>query len=167
MMSRGPLPAHFGAGNHDIGGNLGAYVPADQYLRGSGSQAWGHTASSRPLQAACNNQSQALGPCAAGFGLDSDQLFPTSLDPCDGFDQVLVSAPQDFLYADSLLMSDVTTLTNNRNQSYDLRGDVPIAPIYSLDNSGQVQAGPFGGMYQSSIGAYELRAPVRTYLSHG
>lgn len=160
-MSRGPPYAHFGAGNYDIGGNLGAYVPSDQYLRGTGSHTWGHTASSRPLQAA----SQSFDHCASGFGLDSSALFPTMNNPCD--EHILVSAPQDYLFADSLLMSDVTTLTNNRNQSYDLRGDIPIAAVYSVDSSGQIQAGHAGGAYQPSIGAYELRTPVRTYLPHG
>ncbi len=156
-------PQHFGADKVDPKGFLGAYVPADTYLRGGGCHAFGRSYSSRPLQAACSNEVQAMGPCAAGFGLDTDQLFPTSLDACDGFDQVLVSAPLDFLYADNL-MDDVNVLTTTRLQTHDLRGEPAVAAMFSSDEHGHVEMGPFGGMYQASVGPYEFRKPVRTYI---
>lgn len=159
---RSLMPQHFGAQYQDPQGFLGAYVPADEYLKG-GCFASGCSKSARPLQAACDNEVQAMGPCAAGYGLDSAQLFPTSLDACDGFDNVLVSAPMDFLYADNL-MDDTNVLTTTRNQTKDLRGEPTIAPLYSCDETGDKEVGPFGGTYQSTIGPYELRKAIRTYI---
>lgn len=158
---RGVRPQRFGADMADPKGFLGSYVPAEYYVHGCHYS--GCSNSARPLQAACNNQAQAMGPCAAGYGLSSDQLFPTSLDSCDGFDQVLVSAPLDFLYADNL-MDDTNVLTTTRNQTRDLRGEPAIAAVFSQGESGGSELGPFGGVHQSSIGSYEFRKPTRTYI---
>ena len=159
---RSLMAQHFGAQYQDPQGFLGAYVPAEQYVQG-GCFASGCSKTARPLQAACNNEVQAMGPCAAGYGLDSAQLFPTSLDACDGFDNVLVSAPMDFLYADNL-MDDVNVLTTTRNQTKDLRGEPTIAPVYSCGESGGHEPGPYGGVLMSTMGPYELRKAVRTFI---
>lgn len=139
---------------------VGSYVPADQYTTPS---AVFHCAESAPAPVPCNSTTQAVGPCSAGFGLSSKQLFPSAISPCDGFDQVVVSAPLDLLYADNL-MDDVNVLTTTRGQTYDLRGEPAIAAAFSCDQSGQLAVGPFGGTQQSLRGPYEYRKAVRTYI---
>jgi hypothetical protein len=158
---RTPRPTYLG--QNEVGGFLGSYVPSEQYV--DNCYATGCSGPAQQLQAACNNSAQVMGPCAAGWGLSSDQLFPSSLDPCDGFSATLVSAPLDFLYADTLLdCCDV--LTTTKNQSYDLRGEPTTAPAFSCDQNGNVEAGPFGGYFLGNTGnsPYDLRKCVRTYI---
>lgn len=158
---RCPRPTYLG--QNEVGGFLGSYVPAEQYVDNCYSSGCSYPA--KPLQAACNNQAQVLGPCSAGFGLDTSQLFPSSLDACDGFDNVLVSAPLDFLYADTLL-DCCEVLTTTKNQTYDLRGEPAIPAVMSCDESGGVEPGPFGGYFLPNTGSspYDIRKCVRTYI---
>jgi hypothetical protein len=60
-------------------------------------------------------------------------------------------------------MNDVNVLTTTRNQSHDLRGEPAIAAVFS-NTDGKQESGPFGGALQSTIGPYELRSAVRTYI---
>lgn len=159
-IPRATMPTVLGSNMQNPGGYIGSYVPSDLYTTTCSS--YGCSTASRPVQAACSNNVQAMGPCSAGFGLSSNQLFPTSVSPCDGFDQVLVSAPMDFLYADNL-MNDVNVLTTNRNQSHDLRGEPAIAAVFSESN-GRMEMGPFGGVSVGTIGPYEIRKATRTYI---
>jgi hypothetical protein len=131
---------------------LGSYLPADSYV---------------------NNQLVDIPtgqyPAAkddgkgTGFGLDEKSLGSVS-SVSDGLDNVLISAPQDYLYADNL-GDDVNVLTTNRNQAWDLRGEPAIAPVFSQNENGQLELGPFGGAFQSSIGAFEFRKPIRTIIA--
>jgi hypothetical protein len=141
------------------GGFLGSYVPPDHEgvscptYRNPGV---GQLAAAR---AQCHNTA-ALDP---HFGLATRTMFPSATSPGDGFDQVFISAPTDLLAADGLLM-DGTTLTNNKRQSRDLRGDIPVNPTYSCDERGQRTLGPFGGMMNGDTGYLEFRKPLRTYI---
>jgi hypothetical protein len=150
-------PQRFGSGQQNPGIPVGMYVPSDHYVPGCPGTDCLDIA--KPLQSACDNKHFALGACGAGYGLDSDQMFPAAYDACDGFDNVLVSAPLDLLWADTLLDSD-TVLSNNRNQSRDLRGDIPIPAIQGCYPG---TMGPFAGAWESSIGPYEYLKSVRTH----
>lgn len=167
-MSSQDLPALFGGSNQNPGGLLGSYGTADSYVFGQGNNDWqnrgfsrggyGEDWAQRNLGVAPETGATLPG---GGMGLASHQLFPSMNMPSDGFDDVLISAPHDFLYADNL-MDDKSTLTTTKGQSWDPRGEPAVAPYYSYDETGTLQAGIAGGMYQPSRGPYEYRKPLRT-----
>ncbi len=158
-MPRAQMPTHLGGNYVDPRGFIGSYAPSDRYV--SECTTYNCQSPSNPL-AYCNNNVQAMGPCSAGYGLSSKQLFPAAISPCDGFDQVLVSAPLDILYADNL-MNDVNVLTTTRGQTWDPRGEPTIAAVFSRDQTGRLEMGAFGGALESTRGVYSVRKPVRTY----
>lgn len=153
-------------------GRLGAYVPSDTYLHGatleSGSLAQNLMA--RPkLGAACADSDRGCtlfrGPADAAPAQPVASLFPLALESGNGFDEVLVDAPLDLLYADQLMGDDVNVLTTTKNQSWDLRGEPAIDAIYVVDNYGVAEPGSAGGAYVPSLGPYQLRKAVRQFIA--
>lgn len=153
-------------------GRLGSYVPADTYLHGATIESGELSRSlmSRPkLGAACAESDRGCtlfrGPADAAPAKPVASLFPLALESGDGFDQVLVDAPMDLIYADQLMGEDVNVLTTTRNQSWDLRGEPAIEAIYTLDKFGVSEPGSSGGAYTPDLGPYQLRAPVRQFIA--
>lgn len=153
--NNGNMPTVVGYESQNPGGLLGSYVPSESYVYGGSQTSW----SARPLKAASETGANIHG----GFGLDTKQLFPSMNMPVDGFDDILISAPHDYLYADNL-MDDHTVITSTRNQTYDLRGEPATNPAYSVGHDGSTEIGAFAGAYTSSIGPYHYRKPYRSYI---
>lgn len=160
------------AQNYKADGRIGSYVPASTYLHGATleSATLAQDLMTRPkLGAACADSERGCtlfrGPADASPARPVASLFPLALESGDGFDEVLIDAPIDLLYADSLLGEDVNVLTTTRNQSLDLRGEPPIEAQYTMSKHGVSEAGSMLGAYQSSLGAYALRKPVRQFIA--
>lgn len=142
------------------GGFLGSYVPAE--YQGVNCSTYRHPGVGQ-LAAARPCGAHQLGALDPHFGLSSRSMFPSMTAPGDGFDQVFVSAPTDLLMADGLLI-DGHSLTVNKRQSRDLRGDIPVNPTYSCDETGERTLGPFAGMWNGDTGYLEFRKPVRFFI---
>ncbi len=154
-----------------VDGRIGSRVPADSYNHGA-------TLESGPLPiglqsfpklgAACAESDRGCtlfrGPSDAAPARSVAALFPLALNSGDGFDSVMVDSPPDLLWSDSLMGDDVNVLTTTRNMSFDLRGEMAIAPIYSTDRFGVVEPGSFGGAMQSSLGPYAFKKAVRQFV---
>jgi len=71
----------------------------------------------------------------------------------------------ELIYADSLMGDDVNVLTTTRNQSRDLRGEMAIEPVYTVDKYGVSEPGIMAGGYTPSLGGYQLRKSVRQFIA--
>lgn len=152
-------------------GRIGSYMPADTYLHGAALETGSLPSNlkKRPrIGAACSESDRGCtlfrGPSDAAPAKPMAALFPLALDTGDGFDQILVDAPPNLLYADQLMGDDVNVLTTTRNQSRDLRGEPVIPAMYTMDKYGRQEAGSAGGAYTPSLGPYQLQKPVRQYI---
>lgn len=107
-----------------------------------------------------------LGSCARG--LDENVLVPDANNVgCDGFEGLLILPPQNLAYSDAL-GGDVTTLTNTKNQSYDLRGDIAVGVTNQCtepDNDIAMN-GPFcGTQIPDGVGNFDVTVgKYRSYL---
>jgi hypothetical protein len=153
-------------------GRLGSYVPSDTYLHGMVLESGDlpRNLMGRPkLGAACAESDRGCtlfrGPADQAPAKPVASLFPLALESGDGFDEVLVDAPIDLIYADQLMGEDVNVLTTTKNQSWDLRGEPAIEGIYTLDKFGVSEPGSACGAYTPSIGPYQLRKPVRQFIA--
>lgn len=141
---------------------IGSYVPEEDYGLApmTGRDVIGPGNALQPADPRLTNLPIPAGaPFAKGvdysmFAPRNDQLS------ADGqFEDVLIDPPRDLLWQDNLSES-ATFLTNNFNQSHDLRGDIEIG---ALNLGGEV--GPFGGINQSTHGPYERMKPLRQYVA--
>jgi hypothetical protein len=119
-------------------------------------------------ESGCNVVGEPLGPC--GRGLDSNVLIPADYQSgCAGFDSILIDRPRDLLWANNL-QGDCTVLTNTRNQTQDVRGDIPVGAVDGCcDQQGNGNAkpgtGPFCGTQLPSFGPFQQSSQcVRTYV---
>lgn len=117
-------------------------------------------------QSGCNVVGEPIGPCVRG--LDSNVLIPADYQSgCAGFDSILIDRPRDLLWANNL-QSDCTVLTNTRNQSRDVRGDIPVGAVDGCcDQAGGAKkgSGPFCGTQLPSFGPFQQSSEcVRTYV---
>lgn len=153
-------------------GRLGSYVPADTYLHGATLESGqlGAALTSRPkLGAACAESDRGCtlfrGPADNAPAKPVASLFPLAIESGNGFDEVLVDAPLDLIYADQLMGEDVNVLTTTRNQSHDLRGEPAIEAMYTIDKFGVSEPGAACGAYTPSLGPYMLQKPVRQFIA--
>lgn len=130
---------------------------------GSGMQSFG----------ACRVGGEPLGPCVRG--LDSNVLIAADNQiGCGGFEGILIDRPRDLMWADGI-SDDPTVLTNNRNQTRDLRGDILNGLVNSCcekPNCGGCDkihrskcstgiVGPFCGTLLPGIGPFTGADPCR------
>lgn len=106
--------------------------------------------------AGCNVLGEPLGPCVRG--LDSNVLIAADTQSgCAGFDEILIDRPRDMLWANTLGGGDPTVLTNTRNQSFDLRGDIAVGAVDGCCDGGNAKpgTGPFCGTQLPQFGPFE------------
>lgn len=147
---------------------IGAYVPADSYARG-GASAAGCSGSAPSLSAyAANNAAKVAafgqvdllpgnasglssrsletlgGAIPYGSMVNADAAAKARADPFAG---VVIPKTRDVAMLDNVQGAPVTYLTTNFNQTYDLRGDIPVPVTQAPPGASIPTHGAFAEVY--------------------